>query len=138
MLRGLFAIIAGYLLFATASIALFAISGRDPYAAAPAWFVASSTVYGMIAATASGYMAASLARRDDNRVPAVLAVVIALGALASLSAGHPGAHWSQWANPVSGAASGRGGSSRGERTDRDPLRRRCRRARRAARSSSRW
>jgi len=78
MLRGLFAIIAGYLLFATASIALFAITGRDPYAAAPAWFLASSTVYGMIAATASGYMAASLARRDDNRVPAVLAVVIAL------------------------------------------------------------
>ena len=97
MLRGLFAIIAGYLLFATASIALFAITGRDPYAAAPAWFLASSTVYGMIAATASGYMAASLARRDDNRVPAVLAVVIALGALASLSAGNPGAHWSQWA-----------------------------------------
>jgi hypothetical protein len=97
MLRSLFATIAGYLLFATASIALFAFSGRDPYAAAPAWFLASSTAYGMIAATASGYMAASLARRADNRVPAALSIVIALGALASLSAGNPGAHWSQWA-----------------------------------------
>ena len=97
MLRALFAVIAGYLLFATAAIALFAISGRDPYAPAPAWFLASSTVYGMIAATAAGYMAAALAGRDDNRVPAALSIVIALGALASLSAANPGAHWSQWA-----------------------------------------
>ena len=97
MLRALFAIIAGYLLFATASIALFAISGRDPYAPAPAWFLASSTAYGMIAATAAGYMAAALARRDDNRVAAAVSIVIALGALASLAAANPGAHWSQWA-----------------------------------------
>ena len=97
MLRGLVAVIAGYLLFATASIALFAISGRDPYAAAPLWFLASSTVYGMIAATAAGYMAGALAKRDDLRVPASVAVVIALGALASLAAASPGSHWSQWA-----------------------------------------
>lgn len=97
MLRGLFAVIAGYLLFATASIALFAISGRDPYAPAPAWFLASSTVYGMIAATAAGYMAAALAGRNDNRVATALSIVIALGALASLAAANPGAHWSQWA-----------------------------------------
>jgi hypothetical protein len=97
MLRAVFAIIAGYLLFATASIALFAISGRDPYDAAPMWFLASSTVYGMIVATAAGYMAAALAGRADYRVPVVLGVVIALGALASMSAGTPGAHWSQWA-----------------------------------------
>lgn len=97
MLRAIFAVIAGYLLFATASIALFAISGRDPYAPAPLWFVASATVYGMIAATAAGYMAAALAKRSDRRVPFALTIIIALGALASLSAGTPGQHWSQWA-----------------------------------------
>ena len=97
MLRAIFAVIAGYLLFATASIALFAISGRDPYGEAPLWFVASATVYGMISATAAGYMAAALARRSDRRVPLALTIVIALGALASLSAGTPGQHWSQWA-----------------------------------------
>jgi hypothetical protein len=97
MLRGLFAVIAGYLLFATAAIALFAITARDPHAPAPLWYLAASTVYGMIAATAAGYMAAALAQRDDLRIPATLAVVIALGALASLSASGPGAHWSQWA-----------------------------------------
>lgn len=97
MLRAVFAVIAGYLLFATASIALFAISGRDPYGVAPLWFVASATVYGMIAATAAGYMAAALAKRGDRRVPLALTLVIALGALASLSAGTPGRHWSQWA-----------------------------------------
>lgn len=97
MLRAVFAVIAGYLLFATASFALFAISGRDPYGPSPLWFLASSTIYGMVAATAAGYMAAALARRWDRRVPATLAVVIALGALASLNAGSPGPHWSQWA-----------------------------------------
>jgi hypothetical protein len=97
MLRATFAVIAGYLLFATASIALFGISGRDPYGAAPLWFVAAATVYGMIAATAAGYMAAALAKRSDRRVPLALTIIIALGALASLSAGTPGQHWSQWA-----------------------------------------
>ena len=97
MLRAIFAVIVGYLLFATASIALFAISGRDPYDAAPMWFLASATVYGMVSSTAAGYLAAALARRSDLRVPATVSVVIALGALASLSAGTPGAHWTQWA-----------------------------------------
>jgi hypothetical protein len=97
MLRLIGAVVAGYIIFAVLSVALFVIAGRDAHAMAPGWFIVGATVYGMLTAMVAGYAATRIAGRADLRAAVVLTVIIALGAVVSMI-GTPAAasHWSQW------------------------------------------
>ena len=98
MFRSVVGLIAGYLLFAAAAVALFAGTGRDAHAAAPLWFMVLSTLYGMAFAAAGGYLTALIARRAETVHGIVLAVVIAAGAVISVFTRTVGATvWSQLA-----------------------------------------
>ena len=98
MFRSVVGLIAGYLLFAGAAVALFAGTGRDAHSAAPLWFMVLSTLYGMAFAAAGGYLTALIARRAETVHGIVLAVVIAAGAVISVFTRTVGATvWSQLA-----------------------------------------
>jgi len=96
MLRGILAIVVGYLIFAGSAVALFALSRQDPHTHAPVRFLLLSILYGVFFALLSGYVTALIAKVDDLRYVLLLAAVIAAGALFSLFA-RPGAGaiWSQ-------------------------------------------
>jgi hypothetical protein len=95
--RTLGAVIGGYLIFALSAVALFQLSGRDPHAPQPLWFVIASVVYGMGFAGLGGFAAARLAPARPLLHAGVVAGVLALGAAVSLVASPgAGATWSQW------------------------------------------
>ena len=96
MLRGILAIIIGYLLFAGSAVALFALSHQDPHTRAPLKFLVLSVLYGIFFALLAGYLTALIGRVNDLRYVLLLAAIIAVGALVSLFA-RPGAGaiWSQ-------------------------------------------
>ncbi len=87
-------VVVGYAVFAGTANLLFSLSGRDPHAAAPIFFMLLATLYGLIFAALGGYLAALI---GGSREPAIaLAVIIGAGALVSLILAS-GAHWSQLA-----------------------------------------
>jgi hypothetical protein len=96
MLRGILAIIVGYLIFAGSAVALFALSRHDPHTSAPPKFLVLSILYGMFFALLAGYLTALIGNVNDLRYVLLLAAIIAVGALVSLLA-RPGAGaiWSQ-------------------------------------------
>jgi hypothetical protein len=96
MLRGILAIITGYMIFAGSAVALFALSRQDPHVTAPPRFLIFSVLYGIFFALLAGYVTALIAKVDDLRYVLLLAAIIAAGALFSLLA-RPGAGaiWSQ-------------------------------------------
>jgi hypothetical protein len=95
-MRHIAAVLAGYLVFAVLSVALFALSHRDPHVAQDSVFVAFSIAYGVLAAVLSGYLAALIGRHHPLSHARTLAVAIAAVAIVSLLA-RPGAGstWSQ-------------------------------------------
>ena len=96
MLRGIGAVIVGYLCFAVPAVALFAMTGRDAHAQAPLGFMIGSTLYGMFFAGLGGYVAARLAGRHPFRHAVALTLLIAVGALVSVVTSPPtDAVWSQ-------------------------------------------
>jgi len=96
VLRGILAIVAGYLIFAVSAAALFVVSGRDPHALQPAGFIVIVLLYGIGFAGMSGYVTALIAKRAEIAYVIALASIIALGALVSLFASpRSGAIWSQ-------------------------------------------
>jgi hypothetical protein len=97
--RHVVAVIAGYLVFALLSIALFALSHRDPHVAQDWVFKAFSIVYGILAAVLAGYLAGAIGGGGRPMVHArTLALAIAAVAIVSLL-GRPGggAVWTQLA-----------------------------------------
>ena len=96
MLRGILAIIVGYVVFAGSAVALFAFSRQDPHSRAPLKFLLLSILYGVLFALLSGYVTALLAKVHDLRYVLLLSAIIAAGALFSLLA-RPGAGaiWSE-------------------------------------------
>jgi len=96
MIRSIVAIIVGYFVFAVSAVLLFRLSGVDPHAAVPTWFLLATVLYGCAFSALGGYLAAWIAGRRAFLHAAVLTIVIAAGALASLIA-RPGkgAIWSQ-------------------------------------------
>jgi len=96
-LRSVLAVLGGYLIFALSAVALFQLSGRDPHAPQPLWFVIVAVAYGMLFAGLGGILAARLAPTRARLHAASVALVLGLGAAVSLiaSAG-TGATWSQW------------------------------------------
>ncbi len=96
--RLLLGVLIGYAVFAVAAVAMFAVPGRDPHAAADPTFMVATIGGGIIAAVAAGYVAAVIARRHERVAGLVVAAIITLGATASLVASPgAGARWSQWA-----------------------------------------
>ena len=97
MLRSIAAVLGGYLIFALSAVALFQLSGRDPHATQPLWFVVASVLYGMAFAAAGGFFAARVASARPLAHAVTVGVVLALGAAVSLVASPgDGATWSQW------------------------------------------
>jgi len=96
MLRGILAIIVGYVIFAGSAIALFALARQDPHTSAPPMFLVLSVLYGIFFALLAGYLTTLIAKVNDLRYVLLLAAIIAAGALFSLLA-RPGAGaiWSQ-------------------------------------------
>jgi hypothetical protein len=95
-MRRALAVIAGYLVFAVPSGALFQVSGRNPHAPQPLSFVVLSIVYGIVAAILGGYLAAVLAGGRPGPTARAVGIVIAAVAIVSIAA-RPGAvpAWSQ-------------------------------------------
>lgn len=99
--RHVAAVLAGYLLFAGLSAALFALSGRDPHQAADATFVAFSMAYGTIAAVLAGYLAGLIGGGNPLAHARTLALAIAaVGIVSMLSRPGAGAVWTQLAAVV--------------------------------------
>lgn len=86
----------GYVLFAGLSVALFALSHRDPHATQEGVFIAFSLVYGAVSALLAGYLAGVIGGGNPVRHARTLALAIAAVAIVSLLA-RPGAGspWSQ-------------------------------------------
>jgi hypothetical protein len=97
-LRAVAAVVGGYLIFALSAVALFHLSGRDPHAPQPSWFVAVTVAYGMAFAALGGGFAARVAHTRALLHAGCVAAILALGAGISLVASPgAGATWSQWA-----------------------------------------
>jgi hypothetical protein len=95
ILRSVAAVVGGYVIFAISAFALFQVSGRDPHAPQPVWFMVASTVYGMLFAALGGFVAARISPTRALLHATIVAGVLALGAIVSLVTS-TGATWSQW------------------------------------------
>jgi hypothetical protein len=94
--RSVLAVIAGYLIFAVCSFALFRFSGHDPYAQATLAFKAIVIGLGVVFAAAGGFVASTIARRNPVAHGAALGFLIALIATISLRSLPPSGHgWTQ-------------------------------------------
>ena len=95
-LRSVLAVLAGYLIFAACSLALFLFSGHDPYAPAPLTFKAFVIGFGIVLAAVGGFVASTIAGRNPLAHGATLGFLIALIAAISLRALPPGGQgWTQ-------------------------------------------
>lgn len=94
--RTILAVILGYLIFAITAVALFRLSGRDPHASQPTWFMALAVFSGMAFAVVGALVAGALASHRPH-VYIALALLIAVGASVSLvTSPSSDATWSQW------------------------------------------
>jgi hypothetical protein len=97
VVRLILGVLIGYAVFAVTAVAMFAVPGRDPHAAADPAFKVASIGGGIIAAAAAGYVAAVVARRRERIAGATVAIIIAVGALISIVGTQGADRWSQWA-----------------------------------------
>lgn len=97
VLRTVAAVIGGYVMFVSSTVALFQLSGRDPPAPQPLWFVIASAIYGMVFAAFGGFVGARVAPARSLLRASSAAALLALGASVSLVASPSAdATWSQW------------------------------------------
>jgi hypothetical protein len=94
-MRVLFGILAGDVLFAVLTAAMFKLLGRDPHAPADTQFMAATAALGVLFAIAGGYLAATVARTAPVFAGLGVAVLIAGGAIASAIIARPASMWSQ-------------------------------------------
>ena len=97
-MRGVLAVVSGYLIFAGSAVLFFRLTNVDPHSPAAIGFEMLTIVYGLAFALLGGFVAGKIARRTDLLWGIVLALVIALGATVSIIA-RPGAGalWTQTA-----------------------------------------
>jgi drug/metabolite transporter superfamily protein YnfA len=95
MLRSVGAVISGWLVFAIATGALFAVTGRKPHDPQDTAFVVLSIVYGAVFACLGGFLAATIAGRSAVAHGAGVAVLLAGLALTSALASKSANKWSQ-------------------------------------------
>jgi lipoprotein signal peptidase len=91
-LRAIAGFLAGYGLSMASSIALFQLSGHDPHAVQPAWFIVVTAVYGIAFSVLAGYAGAWVGGYGAGFSVAVAIFVVSI--LSSLI-DRNGAHWSQ-------------------------------------------
>lgn len=97
ILRSTAAVIGGYLVFALSAVAIFQLSGRNPHAPQPLWFMGLSVLGGSAFAALGGFIAARIAPGRPLLHAGLVALVLALGASASLRMSPAtDATWSQW------------------------------------------
>jgi putative membrane protein (TIGR04086 family) len=97
VLRSAAVILAGYVVFVVSAVALFQLSGRNPHAAQPPWFVAASAAYGAGFAALGGWLAARLAPARPLPHGVAVGLILAAGATVSLlTSPSADATWSQW------------------------------------------
>lgn len=96
LLRSVFAVLLGYVVFAAAAFAVFQLSGQAPHSVASTPFMVVSVVSGVLSALTGGYLAGWVAGRRPFAHGVAMAALLALGAGISLAAtlGH-GAVWTQ-------------------------------------------
>jgi hypothetical protein len=97
-MRGVLAVVSGYLIFAGSAVLFFRLANVDPHSPAAVGFEMLTIAYGLAFALLGGFVAGNIARRTDLMSGIVLALVIALGAAVSIIA-RPGAGalWTQTA-----------------------------------------
>jgi hypothetical protein len=95
MLRFLFGVITGYLVFAISGALWFQLAGQNPHATPSLLFGIASVLYGIVFAVIAGFVATRTAGRADLAASMVVGVVIGAGALASLLLDRQHAIWSQ-------------------------------------------
>ena len=97
-MRGVLAVVSGYLMFAGSAVLFFRLANVDPHLPAAAGFEMLTIAYGLAFALFGGFVAGKIARRTDLMSGIVVALVIALGATVSIIA-RPGAGalWTQTA-----------------------------------------
>ncbi len=97
-MRGVLAVVSGYLIFAGSAVLFFRLANVDPHSPAAIGFKMLTIAYGLAFALLGGFVAGKIARRTDLLWGIVLALEIALGATVSIIA-RPGAGalWTQTA-----------------------------------------
>ena len=83
MVRGILAVIVGYVIFALSAVLLFQFSGQNIHSNVSAGFMLLTIVYGIVFAGISGFVTASLVQK--KRLAYVKALAIFMGAIALVS-----------------------------------------------------
>jgi len=97
VLRSIAAVVVGYAVFVVSAVAFFQLSGREPHAPQPLWFMVVSTAYGMVFAGLGGIFSARIAPSRPRLHAGITALILAAGATASLlSSPATDATWSMW------------------------------------------
>jgi hypothetical protein len=97
LLRSIASVIVGYGVFVVSAVALFQLSGREPHAPQPLWFMVASTAYGMAFAGLGGSLSARIAPSRPRLHAGITALFLAAGATVSLIKSPPAdATWSMW------------------------------------------
>ncbi|QKJ29564.1 hypothetical protein HQ865_07295 [Mucilaginibacter mali] len=95
MIRKIFGVIAGYLIFAVSAVVLFHSAGLDPHKPQSTGFELLTGVYGLFFSVLAGIVLQSIAHTRSLTVNYVLAGMMAgFAALSMLMSG--GSHWTQW------------------------------------------
>lgn len=98
ILRSVFAVAVGYLVFAASAILLFKLSGHDPRSYDSVSFMMLSVLYGFFFATLAGFVAALIGGRFEiEHSLAVASLIAAAGAASLLMRSALGAVWTQLA-----------------------------------------
>ncbi|HEY7095420.1 MAG TPA: hypothetical protein VH437_01770 [Terriglobales bacterium] len=96
ILRSVFAVLLGYLVFALSGFALFRISGHDPHSSDSLSFMIVSVVYGAFFAALAGFVAALIGGRFEiEHSLAVAALIAAVGAASLLMSASGSSVWTQ-------------------------------------------
>src|SRR5262245_59811667 len=98
ILRSIFAVLVGYLIFAVSGFALFKFSGHDPHSSDSLGFMILSIVYGVFFAALAGFVAAAIGGKFEiEHSLAVAALIAAVGAAALLISSTGSSVWTQLA-----------------------------------------
>ncbi|HZE87685.1 MAG TPA: hypothetical protein VE090_05805 [Methylomirabilota bacterium] len=83
-MRGIIAVIIGYLIFAVSAVLLFQFSGRNIHSSVEGSFMLITIIYGIIFATVGGYTTAFIAKHSPLKYAKALAILMGSLALISL------------------------------------------------------
>ncbi len=86
MVRGIVAVITGYVIFALSAVLLFQFSGQNIHSNVSTGFMLLTIVYGIVFAGISGFVTASLVQKKNLAYVKALAILMGSIALVSLIA----------------------------------------------------